>query len=197
MGAVLKGTSPDRHVSMTSTPYKWICFLTVKTPSGGVVYASGFKTHLPDVNRTAIVTAGHSIYIHFREDGEYAAKVTVKSLGHAAIEVGSNDLFVAPEYRTTGTTHYDHGLILLPGKSGDGFGWSAIIDDEELNDRSITICGYPSNKPRGMMWITGGNISSYTANRIFYMNDTMGGQSGIPVYWLLDCDWRSQLWRSS
>ena len=30
-----------------------------------------------DVNRTAIVTAGHSIYIHFREDGEYAAKVTV------------------------------------------------------------------------------------------------------------------------
>ena len=42
MGAVLKGTSPDRRESMTSTPYKWICFLTVKAPSGGVVYASGF-----------------------------------------------------------------------------------------------------------------------------------------------------------
>jgi len=112
---------------------------------------------------------------------------------YAAIEVSSNDLFVATQYRTTGTAHYDHGLILLPGKSGDGFGCSAIIDDEELNDRSITICEYPSDKPRRTMWITGGNISSYTANSIFYMNDTMGGQSGIPVYWLLHCDWRSQL----
>ena len=81
---------------------------------------------------------------------------------------------------------YDYGLILLPGKSGDGFGWLAIIDDEELNDRSITICGYPTDKPRRTMWIAGGNISSYTADRTFYMNDTMRRQSGTlwtPVYW--------------
>ena len=89
---------------------------------------------------------------------------------------------------------YDYGLILLPGKSGDGFGWLAVIDDEELNDRSITICGYPTDKPRRTMWIAGGNISSYTADRTFYMNDTMRRQSGIPVdTCVLDCDWRSQL----
>ena len=32
------------------------------------------------------------------------------------------------------------------------------------------------------MWITGGEIENYSANTIFYMNDTMGGQSGSPVY---------------
>ena len=56
-----------------------------------------------------------------------------------------------------------------------------IVDDEELNDRIVTNCGYPGNKPPGTMWITGGKISSYTANRISYMNDTMGGQSRSPV----------------
>lgn len=32
------------------------------------------------------------------------------------------------------------------------------------------------------MWITGGKITSYTANWISYMSDTAGGQSGSPVY---------------
>ena len=104
--------------------------------------------------------------------------------GEAAIEVGSNDLYASPEYIRSGSADHDYGLILLPGAgaSDDGFGWSAIIEDEELDNRLVTNCGYPADKPQGTMWITGGKISSYTANRIFYMNDTMGGQSGSPVY---------------
>ena len=32
------------------------------------------------------------------------------------------------------------------------------------------------------MWIMGGELTEVTTNRLFYMNDTMGGQSGSPVY---------------
>ena len=163
---------------MTSPPYKWICSLLIESVHGVMYRGSGFKIHLPDVNRTAVVTSGHCTYVQ----GAYAYKITVTFPGQQGVDVGPNDIYASPEYIDTGAEDYDYGLILLPGSSDDGFGWSAIIPDEELNNRIVTNCGYPVDKPRGSMWITGGSISSYTANRIYYMNDTMGGQSGSPVY---------------
>ena len=165
---------------MTSPPYKWICFLLIESASGKTYRASGFKIHLPHVSRTAIVTSGHCTFV----EGAYATKITVQFPGQKAIEVGPHNLYAAPEYIESNSEDDDYGLILLPGAgtSDDGFGWSAIIADEELNNRLVTNCGFPGDKPRGTMWITGGKITRYTANRIFYMNDTMGGQSGSPVY---------------
>ena len=55
----------------TSPPYKWICFLTIKSATGKVSYGSGFKIHIPDVDRTTIVTSGHGTYV----DGAYATKL--------------------------------------------------------------------------------------------------------------------------
>ena len=163
---------------MTSPPYKWICSLLIKSDSGTMYIGSGFKIRLPDVNRTAVVTSGHCTYVK----RAYATKITVQFPRQRAVEVETNDIYASPEYINTGDADHDYGLILLPGNSDDGFGWSAIIPDEELKNRLVTNCGYPSDKPAGTMWITGGSISSYTANRIYYMNDTMGGQSGSPVY---------------
>lgn len=172
---------------MTSPPYKWICFLSIESASGKLYHGSGFKIHLPDANRTAIVTSGHCTYIH----GDYARKITVTIPGQdAEVEVFPKHMYASPEYRETASADHDYGLILLPGASDDdGFGWSAIIKDEELRDRLVTNCGYPGDKPRGTMWITGGNIFKYTSSRIFYMNDTMGGQSGSPVY-----TWHNGYW---
>lgn len=163
---------------MTSPPYKWICFLLIESASGEEYVGSGFKIHLPDVNYTAIVTSGHCTFV----DGEYAPKITVQFPGEKKIVVGRDDIYASPEYISSGSRDHDYGLILLPGTSNYGFGWSAIVADDELNNRLVTNCGYPVDKPEGTMWITGGNITSYTANRLFYMNDTVGGQSGSPVY---------------
>ena len=172
---------------MISPPYKWICYLWIKSTSGQWYFGSGFKIHLPGVNRTAIVTAGHCTYV----DSAYAAKIIVKFPRHPTTEVYPNDLFVAPEYESSRSPDHDYGLILLPklGNSDDGFGWSAIVADEELKDRIVTNCGYPGDKDRGTMWITGGKICGYTANSISYRNDTMGGQSGSPVYTWHDGYW--------
>ena len=162
----------------TSPPYKWICSLTIQSTSGTVYVGSGFKINLPHVDRTAVVTSGHCTYVN----GSYATEITVQFPGQAAVDVPRNDLYAAPEYINSRSPDHDYGLILLPGRSDDGFGWSTIVPNDELNNRLVTNCGYPGDKPRGTMWITGGKIDNYTANRIFYMNDTMGGQSGSPVY---------------
>ena len=172
-------------VPMNSPPYKWIYSLLIESARGVMYKGSGFKIHLPDVNRTAVVTSGHCTYV----EGAYADKITVTFPGKRAVEVGPNDIYASPEYIDTGSPDHDYGLILLPGASDDGFGWSAIMSDEKLNNRIVTNCGYPADKPGGTMWITGGSISSYTVNRIYYMNDTMGGQSGSPVY-----TWRGGYW---
>lgn len=166
----------------TSPPYNWICYLNIESHLDKHYVASGFKIHLPDINRTAVVTAGHCTYI----DGAYAKKITVTFPGQAAITVtDSSDLYASPEYREKYNADYDYGLILLPGSGNcnDGFGWSACVDNKELTNRLVTICGYPADKsPHGSLWITGGEITKCTANTISYMNDTIGGQSGSPVY---------------
>ena len=163
---------------MTSPPYKWICYLLIESVNGQWYKGSGFKIHLPDVNHTAVVTSGHCTYV----EGQYANQIIVIFPEEQAVPVGPNDIYASPEYIATSDEDHDYGLILLPGTSYDGFGWSAIIPDEELNNRLVTNCGYPGDKPERTMWVTGGPIETCTAKRIWYMNDTMGGQSGSPVY---------------
>lgn len=162
----------------TSPPYNWICFLEIEDKRGSAWIGSGFKIHIPDVNHTAVVTSGHCTYI----GGEYARKITVTFPGEATVEVGENDIWASPEYVANRNADHDYGLIMLPGNSDNGFGWSTTVSDDEMKDRIVTNCGYPGDKPQGTMWITGGKIERYTENRIFYMNDTMSGQSGSPVY---------------
>ena len=163
---------------MTSPPYKWICHLLIESVSGTWYRGSGFKIHLPDVNHTAVVTSGHCTYV----EKQYAKRIIVTFPEQQRVEVGPNGIYASPEFIDTGAEDHDYGLILLPGTSDDGFGWSAIIPDEELNNRLVTNCGYPGDKPAGTMWVTGGPTWTCTANRICYMNDTMAGQSGSPVY---------------
>ena len=103
----------------------------------------------------------------------------------------------------------DYGLIKLQGSSKGGFGWSARTTCNKLWSHVVSNCGYPGVVPekgvhftkeetcnssidtkytRGLwiapatMWITGGEITHVTDERVFYKNDTTGGQSGSPVY---------------
>jgi len=171
----------------TSPPYKWICFLTVESVTGKKFVASGFKIHLPELGHTAVVTSGHCTFV----DGAYAARITVQFPGQMAVEVGPNDLYASPEYINSSSVSHDYGLILLPGPGDceDGFGWSAILNDEELDSRLVMNCGFPADKPQGSMWVTGGKITSYTS-RVLYMHHlTSGGLNGSPVYTWHDGFW--------
>ncbi|CAB4039132.1 phospholipase C [Paramuricea clavata] len=114
----------------------------------------------------------------------YARSITVTFPGEDRIEIGPEDLYAPPEFTQNGSEDHDYGLILLPGPGNcdEGFGWSTILADSDLNNRVVTVCGYPADKPDRTMWITGRKICRFTANKIFYETDTVGGESGSPAY---------------
>lgn len=166
---------------MTSPPYECICFLTIENSSGGVfMEVDSISILLTQI----LLPLSQPATEPMMQNTVGLPRSQLASPERHRFMFSGYNLYAAPQYVTSGNPDYDYGLKLLPrtGTPDKGFGWSVIVDDEELNDRIVTNCGYPGNKPPGTMGITGGKISSYTANRISYMNDTMGGQRGSPVY---------------
>ncbi|WP_235688044.1 trypsin-like serine peptidase [Latilactobacillus fragifolii] len=47
---------------------------------------------------------------------------------------------------------------------------------------TLTTSGFPGDKQWGTMWAAKGSILRETKTRVYYDMDTMGGQSGSPVY---------------
>ena len=46
----------------------------------------------------------------------------------------------------------------------------------------MTTCGYPTDKPRATMWITGGKVTTYTGRLISYLKNPAKRMDGSPVY---------------
>ena len=181
----------------TSPPYNWICFLLIEAHDGTRWKGTGFKMHLPNTNCMAVVTSGHCTY----KEGAYAKQIAVTFSGQETVTVGTEDLYAAPEYINNRDKDYDYGLIILPGNSDVGFSWSFIISEEEIERTDVNICGYPGDKQiegtstiPPTMWKTDEprQVAHYIAGRISYMNATMGGQSGGPVY-----TWYQGYWTGS
>ena len=161
---------------MISPPYKWICFLTIKSITGKHCTGTGFKVLLPNVDRTAVITSANCIFI----DGAYA-KVVVHFPEQIAIEIQCDDLYVPQKYKDNSDPAHNYGLILLPGPGdgNDGFGWSST---EELDLCLVNNCGYPDDKTYGTMWITGGKIANHNDDSFFYMDNSIDCKSGSPVF---------------
>ena len=185
-------TDVDAHVqvdSMTSPPYNWICHLEIKYGDGAEpALGSGFKINLPDMKYTVVVTAGHCVYD--KEFGGYAHEIIVRCPGHpkpVTVSKQHDHFFAAPEYISRQDPEYDYGLILLPGSSNEGFGWSTEITSAELRNDSVTVCGYPKDMTSGpgSMWSTGGEIIKVIDRQVCYKNRAVliqNTSNGSPVY---------------
>ena len=185
-------TDADAQVQvdlMTSPPYNWICHLEIKHgDSAEPVLGSGFKINLPDMKYTVVVTAGHCVYD--KELGGYAHEIIVRSPGHpepVTVTKQYDAFFAAPKYISRQDPEYDYGFILLPGNSNEGFGWSTEVTNAELNNDSVTVCGYPKDKTSGpgSMWITKGEIIKVTDRQVCYKNRRVLAQDtsyGSPIY---------------
>ena len=175
--------SPAKRVQVTpnlSPPYAWIGFLQIEDADGKLHFGSGFKINFPDAKHTIIVTSADNVYSNRR----YASKISVTFPGQPTITAKSSDLYTPSEYSIEkgGNQDYNYGLILLQGSSDEGFGWTTQLSDDHMKNRTVTNCGYPGDKPAGSMWITGGEVTSYTSHCITYKNEAAGVQSGSPIY---------------
>lgn len=181
---VIIGT--DERVRITQTtlfPWRAICALKITARDGTRWIGTGFL-----ISPRTVITAGHCVYMHAH--GGWARSVEVIP--------GLNET-VRPFGTYTGTTfrsvagwvnsrrrEYDYGAIILPSNSRPGdrtgaFGF-AVKNDAFLKTSILNLSGYPGDKGGAQQWYMALKAKSVAPRVIYYNIDTMGGQSGSPVW---------------
>lgn len=94
--------------------------------------------------------------------------------------------------RRTRDSAFDYGVILLPADNrlGDQLGWFGyqVHTDDELSSYTVNISGYPGAKLTGTQWWMSGTVKTVNDRTFVYNIDTAGGQSGAPVWIVIDGD---------
>jgi V8-like Glu-specific endopeptidase len=133
------------------------------------------------------MTAGHCVYS--KANGGWAKSIeVVPGMDGNSRPYGSQ---VGTSFRSvTGWTQdtkpeFDYGAIILPNCNlGNTVGWFgfANLSTDSLKNLLVNTSGYPADKPFGTQWFNAGKISDVQDRKIYYMIDTIGGQSGSPVW---------------
>lgn len=176
----------DQRVPITNTadvPWRRICALRIEFPSGSVFRGTGFL-----IGPRAIATAGHCVYM--KAQGGWARKIEVIPGCN-----GSKRPFgqvMATQFRSTGgwvnqgLPECDYGCVFVPTGSFNSFNLGsfgvAAFDAQTLVAQPAVLAGYPGDKPFAELWGMAEVIKAVTAKTLVYNIDTMGGQSGAPVY---------------
>lgn len=175
-----------RITPATNIPWRWICKLFITFPDGAQFVGTGWF-----IGARTVMTAGHCVFS--RANGGWARSIeVVPGMDGNARPYGSQ---VGTSFRSvTGWTQdskpeFDYGAIILPNCDlGNSVGWFgfAYLNNDSLNNLFVNTAGYPADKPFGTMWFNAGSISRVEDLKIYYMIDTVGGQSGSPVWRLLN-----------
>jgi len=161
----------------TASPYRAVVHIT----RDGSGWCTGWM-----INANTVATAGHcvapggtgSFY-----DGTFRVypgrngastpygSCTARRLSSVSGWVGSGD------------ERYDYGALKLNCTVGNSTGWFGFWwQSASLTNLSTTISGYPGDKAFGTMWRSRDQVRVTQERQIFYLNDTIGGMSGSPVY---------------
>ncbi|MFC7440188.1 trypsin-like serine peptidase [Laceyella putida] len=172
----------DDRTQVTNTgeyPYRAIVYIEFEV-DGNRASCSGFL-----IDPDTVATAGHCVYDPERK--RWAEKVKVypgrngsdAPYGYAE-EV---DLYTVDGWKNQGDENFDYGAIKLNREIGNEVGWFGYRwQSNTLVGTKENISGYPGDKPTGTQWQHSDEIRQETATKLFYANDTYGGQSGSPVY---------------
>lgn len=173
-----------RVTNTTPTPFRQICHLIMQFPNTtdrfvGTGWLIGPKT---------VMTAGHCVYD--RRYGGWATRIEVIPGRNGNIRpYGSR---IATVFRSnvgwTGDNNpeFDYGAIILPdntlGNTVGYFGFASLTD-AELQSLLVNNSGYPLDRqPFGTQWYNAGKITRINGNKIFYLLDSFGGQSGSVIW---------------
>jgi glutamyl endopeptidase len=194
LGALESLIGVDERVRIMDThaaPWRMICQLEIigETGSGvGTGWFAGPRT---------IITAGHCV--HDVQIGGWAKKIIVHPGRNRDIEpfvvLESTRLSTTRQWFQDRDPDYDYGAIHL-GPAADAVtqrtGWfsTAALNEAALFQQRVNVSGYPGDKGdpplqplwASEQWFHAKQILRVTSRRLFYDVDTMGGQSGAPVW---------------
>lgn len=170
----------SRVPSTDSVPWRQICCLEIESPYGRYI-GTGWLA-----SPRTVITAGHSVF-HRDRLGGFASLIHVSpGRNGAAFPFGR---ITATRFETVKgwidrqEKGCDYAAIFLPEPlSGQVGALPAVaLADHELEGKEINLSGYPL-ECLGEQWRAEGGISHVAGDRLYYAADTLGGQSGAPVF---------------
>lgn len=170
--SVIGTDSRTQVTATTSFPYRAIAHIT--SSIGG---CTGWF-----IGANTVVTAGHCVY----GSGGWATSVRVYPGRNGTStpygSCGATRLY-APSGWTSGQNRdYDYGAIKLDCTIGNTTGWFGLRWDGIATGQQTYIAGYPGDKTYGTQWTHVDQVRLLQTRRVYYANDTYGGQSGSPVW---------------
>ncbi|QPF74099.1 trypsin-like serine protease [Roseateles sp. DAIF2] len=183
---VIIGTDDRVRVGATgSYPWRAICALRITAANGRQYIGTGWF-----ISPRTVITAGHCVFMH--NEGGWARSIEViPGLNDASRPFGSassGNLRSVTGWTQSRNREFDYGAIILPANArlGERTGWFglAVRDDAFLRAANLNLSGYPGDKGGSQQWFMAQRTKSLSARVITYDIDTMGGQSGSPV-WVL------------
>jgi glutamyl endopeptidase len=181
---VIIGTD-DRTRILNTTIYPWraICALRITAQNNSQWIGTGWL-----VSPRTVITAGHCVYMH--DQGGWAKRIEViPGMNDASRPYGSGVTSVVRSvqgWTNSKNRDFDYGAIILPSNYKPGnvtgyFGYS-VKDNGFLANATLNLSGYPGDKGGAQQWFMARRAKSLSSRVITYEIDTMGGQSGAPVW---------------
>jgi V8-like Glu-specific endopeptidase len=153
------GTDTRTQVTDTTAyPYRAVTLLIVTYPNGQTFGCSGFL-----YTTSVVATAGHCIYAP--EDGGWATSVEVVPGANGSNNYPYGTCYGTTAYSVDGwvgaaDTWFDYGAVKLNCTIGDTVGWFGLRwQSNSWAGQSVTVTGYPSDKPLDTMWTASGDIA--------------------------------------
>ena len=139
------------------------------------------------INVNTVVTAGHCVHPGgggaFYPTGSYLVFPGRNGTSSPYGSCTARWLASVTAWTVNGDDRYDYGAIKLNCSIGNTTGWYGYFwTSAALTGLPTIINGYPGDKPL-TQWRSTDLVRVTQAQRVFYQNDTIGGQSGAPVYY--------------
>lgn len=184
---------PDDRVQITNTaiyPWRAIASLLITAADNSQWIGTGWF-----IGPHTLATAGHVVYI--KNSGVPGRDGWVKSIqvmpGRNAGNlpygsVTSSGIRSVNGWINSGNETYDYGAIIIPTQLGNTVGWFGFssYSDTDLLSTTGNISGYPGDKPAGTQWFDARRVASVTSQKVYYDIDSYGGQSGSPVFRIIN-----------
>ena len=164
----------------TAYPYRAIVFITF-TQQGGNYSCTGWL-----ISPDTVATAGHCVAAGGSGSGWSSNVVVSPGRNGSYIPYGScgyRYLNTVYGWINSGNRDYDYGTIKLNCSIGNTVGWFGFRwQSASLAGDPTYISGYPGDKAYATQWRSDDYVRISYDRRIYYANDSFGGQSGAPVW---------------
>jgi glutamyl endopeptidase len=165
----------------TGAPGRMVALIT----NNGNQFCTGFL-----IGRDTLATAGHCVHTGGSTGAWYPVAALRVYPGYSSAasnrapfgSCGVRSLHAPAGWIVNGTDEHDYGAMKLDCTVGNRTGWFGWWWQPKSLEGQITkVVGYPGDKPQEL-WKTKDYVRVSEARRLFYANDTTGGNSGSPVF---------------